>query len=138
MLSMKDEERARGRITKQVVAAIAKPPRHNTLAARRRALGLSRAALARIFEVDPATVYRQERSRMSAVWDYALRGIEAEAKHLMARDAIKDRKAKLALESTIAAMYGACSVAGSVLVLKLMLKSYCRQLGRGARPMAPA
>jgi DNA-binding XRE family transcriptional regulator len=52
----------------------------NDLEARRRALGLSRAALGRILDVDPATVFRQERGVMSPLWDYAMWGIEAEAK----------------------------------------------------------
>jgi hypothetical protein len=43
-------------------------------------LKLSRVALARILDIDPATIYRQERGVMSALWDYATRGVEAEAK----------------------------------------------------------
>ena len=63
---------------REVLRAIINPIRHNTLLARRRKLGLSRAALGRILGVDPATVYRHERGRMDALWDYALKGIEAE------------------------------------------------------------
>jgi hypothetical protein len=65
---------------KQVIKAINDPIRHNDLEARRRKLGLSRVALARILETDPATVFRRERGAPSGLWDYALRGIEAEAK----------------------------------------------------------
>jgi hypothetical protein len=43
-------------------------------------LGPSGAALARILDVDPTTMFRQERRRtMTALWDYAVRGIEADA-----------------------------------------------------------
>jgi hypothetical protein len=57
------------------------PMRRNTLKAQRLDLRLSRAALARILEVDPSSVYRQElRNPMSILWNYALRGIMAEAK----------------------------------------------------------
>ena len=64
---------------KDVIRATIDPIRQNTLRARRRKLGLSRVALGRILGVDPATVFRHERRRMDALWDYALRGIEAEA-----------------------------------------------------------
>ena len=64
---------------KYVIRATIDPIRQNTLRARRRKLGLSRVALGRILGVDPATVFRHERGRMDALWDYALRGIEAEA-----------------------------------------------------------
>lgn len=69
----------RSKKLKQAIAAIVDPVRENTLERRRRRLGLSRAALARILEVDPASVYRHERNPMTALWDYALRGLEAEA-----------------------------------------------------------
>ena len=64
---------------REVLRATIDPIRHNTLRARRRGLGLSRVALGRILGVDPATVYRHERGRMDAIWDYALKGIEAES-----------------------------------------------------------
>jgi hypothetical protein len=64
------------------------PLRHNTLQRQRKELGLSRAALARILEVDPATIYRQElRNPMSVLWYYALQGIRAEAKSKESRRA---------------------------------------------------
>jgi hypothetical protein len=66
--------------TRQAIKEILYPIRRNDLEPRRRALGLSRAALGRILDVDPATVFRQERGVMSSLWDYALRGVEAEAK----------------------------------------------------------
>jgi len=66
---------------REAIRGITNPIRHNDLGKRRRQLGLSRVALGRILGVDPATVYRQERKRpMAALWDYALRGIEAEAR----------------------------------------------------------
>jgi DNA-binding XRE family transcriptional regulator len=66
--------------TDETIAEILTPIRRNDLQARRCRLKLSRVALARILDVDPATVYRQERGVMSALWDYAMRGVEAEAK----------------------------------------------------------
>jgi hypothetical protein len=76
------------RSTLRKMAAL--PSRRNTLKEQRQALKLSRAKVARILEVDPATVYRQElRNPMSTLWYYALAGIEAEA---------KDREMKAALK----------------------------------------
>jgi hypothetical protein len=66
--------------THETIAEILHPIRRNDLEARRRRLKLSRVALARILDVDPTTVRRQERVVMPALWDYALRGVEAEAK----------------------------------------------------------
>ena len=66
--------------THEAITALLHPIRHNDREARRRRLKLSRVALARIFDVDPATVYRQERGIMSALWHYVMRGVEAEAK----------------------------------------------------------
>ena len=36
--------------------------------------------LGRILDVDPTTVFRRERGPLVALWDYAMRGIEAEAR----------------------------------------------------------
>ena len=73
------------------------PPRCNTLQAQRRVLGLSRAALARILEVDPSTVYRQElHNPMSMLWHYALRGIAAEAANKNMKSMRAHHKADLA------------------------------------------
>lgn len=63
----------------EVIAEILHPIRRNNLEARRRRLKVSRVALARILDVDPATIYRQERGVMSGTWDYATHGDEAEA-----------------------------------------------------------
>jgi DNA-binding XRE family transcriptional regulator len=58
---------------------IVDPFERNTLEGRRLKLGLSRAGLASVFEVAEATVYRRERdAKMDAIWDWALKGIEAE------------------------------------------------------------
>ena len=67
--------------TRDTIAEILHPIRRNDLEARRHRLKLSRVALARILDVDPATIYRQERGVMSALWDYAMRGVEAEAEN---------------------------------------------------------
>jgi DNA-binding XRE family transcriptional regulator len=66
-------------LTDKIVKAALNPVRDNDLERRRKALKLSRAALARIFGVNEATVFRQERGIMTGLWDYALRGVEAEA-----------------------------------------------------------
>jgi hypothetical protein len=80
----------------QTIAEILHPIRPNDLEARRHRLKLSRVALARILDVDPATVFRQERGVMSALWDYAMRGLEAEAKlaksELQSHQASVDRR----------------------------------------------
>src|SRR5262245_10974818 len=79
--------------TNEAIAAFVHPIRHNDLEARRRGLKLSRVTLARILDVDPATVYRQERGIMSALWDYAMRGVEAEAK--LAKPALRGHQAQV-------------------------------------------
>jgi transcriptional regulator with XRE-family HTH domain len=83
---------------KNLVSELAALPlRHNTLKAQRRDLGLSRAALARILEVDPSTVYRQELSNpMSMMWNYALHGIAAEAKNRTLQAEVRRHKDDLA------------------------------------------
>ena len=81
------------RQTDQIVAEILHPIRRNDLQARRRQLKLSRVGLARILDVDPATVFRQERGVMSALWDHAMRGVEAEAK--LAKPALQSHQASV-------------------------------------------
>src|SRR5262249_51603072 len=72
------------------------PLRRNTLKAQRQKLGLSRAVLARILEVDPSSVYRQElRNPMSMLWHYALRGIMAESKDRERQAMVRMHKADL-------------------------------------------
>jgi hypothetical protein len=72
------------------------PLRRNSLKAQREALGLSRAALARILEVDPTTVYRQELANpMSMLWNYALRGLAAESKDKALKRRRRDQQAEL-------------------------------------------
>ena len=67
------------RLTDKIARALLNPVRDNDLEQRRKALKLSRAALARILGVNEVTVFRQERGIMTGLWDYALRGVEAEA-----------------------------------------------------------
>jgi hypothetical protein len=50
----------------------------STLKKRREKLAFTAAALARILDVDPATVFRTEKTDTSWLWYYALQGIEAE------------------------------------------------------------
>ena len=82
---------------KEVIKEIAGgvPFRHNDLEVRRRGLGLSRVALGRIFGVDPATVFRRERGVLSGLWDYALRGVEAEACDKLSKGVLRSYKADL-------------------------------------------
>jgi hypothetical protein len=80
---------------KEAIHEITNPLRRYNLEARRRKLGLSRVALGRILDVDPATVFRRERGPLSALWDYAMRGIEAEAASEEAKQHIRGYKAHL-------------------------------------------
>ena len=78
------------------------PFRHKTIKAQRDELGLSRATLARILEVDPSTVYRQElQNPMSMLWHYALRGLAAEARDKDHKRIIREHKADLARSAEI-------------------------------------
>jgi hypothetical protein len=79
--------------TDKIIGGILHPIRRNDMQARRRRLKLSRVTLARILDVDPATVFRQERGVMSALWDYAMRGVEAEAK--LAKPALQSHQASV-------------------------------------------
>ena len=66
--------------TEEAINAYLNPIKANDFERRRRKLDLSRPALARIFGVDEATVFRYERERpYDPLWDYALRGVEHEA-----------------------------------------------------------
>jgi predicted transcriptional regulator len=87
--------------TQEAISEIINPIRRNTLQERRVRLGLSRPALARILEVDPASIFRHERNPMTALWDYALRGVEAEAADQASRQVLRDFKSKLRLQNFI-------------------------------------
>lgn len=80
---------------KEAIQEITNPIRRNNLEARRRKLGLSRVALGRILDVDPATVFRRERGPLVALWDYAMRGIEAVAASDEAKQELRRYKAHL-------------------------------------------
>lgn len=84
---------------KQSITEITNPLRRNDLETRRLKLGLSRVALGRILGVDPATVFRRERGPLVALWDYAMRGIEAEAASEHAKQHIRGDKARLKVPS---------------------------------------
>jgi hypothetical protein len=79
------------------VREILNPIRKNDLKARRRKLGLSHAALGRIFGVDRATVLRHEKGVLSSLWDYAMRGVEAEAQER--KQEVRSFKSELDLQS---------------------------------------
>jgi hypothetical protein len=90
------------RVREYVRERLELPLRYNTLKAQRKALGLSRAALARILEVDPSSVYRQElRNPMSMLWNYALRGLAAEAKNRTLKAMGRRHRADLAREDQL-------------------------------------
>ena len=90
------------RVKEYVRERLELPLRHNTLKAQRKALGLSRAALARILEVDPSSVFRQElRNPTSMLWNYALRGLAAEAKNPTLKAMERRYKADLAREDQL-------------------------------------
>ena len=80
---------------REVIDAHLNPIRRNNLEARRRKLGLSRVELGHILDVDPATVFRRERGPLFALWDYALRGIEAEAADKSSKRVVRDFKSGL-------------------------------------------
>jgi DNA-binding XRE family transcriptional regulator len=81
--------------TREAISEIVNPIRRNTLQERRDRLGLSRVALARILDVDPASIFRHERNPMTALWDYALRGVEAEAADKASRQILQAFEADL-------------------------------------------
>ena len=81
------------RLTDKIAKALLTPVRDNDLERRRKALKLSRAALARILGVNEATVFRQERGIMTGLWDYALRGVEAEA--AKAREILREHQRRI-------------------------------------------
>jgi hypothetical protein len=82
---------------REAVRSMLDPIRHNNLKARRLKLKLSRVALGRILGVDPATVFRREQGMLAPLWDYALRGIEAEAQE--AKPVVKVFKSELDQQS---------------------------------------
>jgi len=86
---------------REAIDSVLNPIRRNNLEARRLKLGLSRVALGRILEVDPATVFRHERAPLVALWDYALRGIEAEAASKESKQELRSFKSGLDCESII-------------------------------------
>jgi DNA-binding XRE family transcriptional regulator len=79
------------RITAREVAEdILHPVRRNDMKARRKKLRLSQSELATIFDVDVVSIYRHERDKVLPVlWDYALKGVEAEAANPQARQVLR-------------------------------------------------
>jgi len=69
------------RITaREVTEDILHPVRRNDMKARRKKLRLSQSELATVFDVDVVSIYRRERDKVLPIlWDYALKGVEAEA-----------------------------------------------------------
>jgi DNA-binding XRE family transcriptional regulator len=87
------------RLTDKIARALLNPVRDNDLEQRRKALKLSRAALARILGVNEATVFRQERGIMTRLWDYALRGVEAEAAKV--REILREHQQRIEQDTTV-------------------------------------
>jgi hypothetical protein len=92
---------------REVIEKILDPIRPNDLERRRRRLGLSRVALGRILGVDPATVFRRERGPLLGLWDYALRGIEAEAASKPAKQVVRRFKNSLDEQTLIPDQFAA-------------------------------
>jgi hypothetical protein len=88
------------RLTDKIARALLNPVRDNDLEQRRKALKLSRAALARILGVNEVTVFRQERGIMTGLRDYALRGIEAEA--AKTREILRKHQREIEQDTTVA------------------------------------
>ena len=65
---------------REVAEDILRPVRRNDMKARRKKLRLSQSELATVFDVNVLSIYRHERDKvLPALWDYALKGVEAEA-----------------------------------------------------------
>ena len=79
------------RITAREVAEdILHPVRRNDMKARRKKLRLSQSELATVFDVDVLSIYRHERDKVLPIlWDYALKGVEAEAANPDARQILR-------------------------------------------------
>jgi hypothetical protein len=67
---------------REAISEIVNPIRRNTLQERRVRL--------RILDVNPASIFRHERNPMTPLWDYALRGVEAEAADQASRQVLRD------------------------------------------------
>jgi DNA-binding XRE family transcriptional regulator len=79
------------RITaREVVEDFLHPARRNDMKARRKKLRLSQSELATVFDVDVLSIYRHERDKVLPIlWDYALKGVEAEAANPDARQILQ-------------------------------------------------
>jgi hypothetical protein len=80
---------------RDAIGGISDPIRENDLRARRLTLRLSRAALGRILDVDPATVFRHEQGPLMPLWDYALRGVQSYRSRLANQTFIPDQSPAL-------------------------------------------
>lgn len=86
---------------REAISWISDPIRQNDLRARRLKLRLSRVALGRILDVDPATVFRREQGPLMPLWDYALRGVEAEAASKSSKMIVQSYGSRLARQTFI-------------------------------------
>ena len=119
---------------KDVIKEITNPHRRSDLEARRRALGLSRVALGRILGVDPATVFRRERGPLVALWDYAMRGIEAVAASKEAKQVIRRYKASLDQRPTVPDIFDA---QGETYVAEKMRAAHRQEARKKPAPRQP-
>ena len=122
--------------THVVIREITHPIRHNNFEARRRKLGLSRVALGRILDVDPTTVFRHERGPMVTLWDWALRGIEAEAASKPARTVIRNYKSQLDLETFIPEQIAARGYSYVAEKMHEARQEHAKKRGASQRPSA--
>ena len=119
---------------REAIDAHLNPFRQNDLEARRRKLGLSRVALGRILEVDPATVFRRERGPLVALWDYALRGIEAEAADKSSKRVVKDYKSGLHRQTFIPDQLEAQGYSYTAAKMHEARREHARGTSRPAKP----
>jgi transcriptional regulator with XRE-family HTH domain len=85
------------RITaREVISDFLRPVRRNNMKSRRKKLGLSQSELATVLDVDVASIYRHEREHvLSSLWEYALRGIEAEARLPGTRSVLRSMRSEI-------------------------------------------
>jgi DNA-binding transcriptional regulator YiaG len=97
------------RITaREVIADTLRPVRRNSMKSRRKKLGLSQSELATVLDVDVASIYRHEREHvLPSLWEYALRGIEAEASLPDTRTILRSVRSEMGRPNIIAEGLGA-------------------------------
>jgi hypothetical protein len=117
---------------RDVVNQLVDPIRRNNFEARRHKLGLSRVALGRILDVNPTTVFRHERGPFIALWDYALRGIEAEA--ASGKQVLRSFKAELDRQTFIPDQLDARGFSYTAERMQKARRQHAQQKSRSSKP----